>query len=62
MKKKTSAIEQRAGRDVANRISVDLRIDEGAALDQRISIGTVITGPVHVHLVIDRAPPKADAE
>lgn len=46
-----------AGRDVDSKVSLDVEVGEGIGVEHRISIGTVITGPVHIHLVIDRAPP-----
>lgn len=47
---------QIAGRDIDNQLSVDLRIDNrGAIVDQRVSIGTMFAGPVHIHLTVDRA-------
>lgn len=58
--KKKPLIAQAARRDVQNTVRLDLQIGEGVSVGQTISIGTLISGPVHLHLTIDRKPPEPE--
>lgn len=61
MSKKVRATEgNAAGRDLESAVSVDLRLGDGVTIDQRVTIGALYTGPVHIHLVIDRSAPEPE--
>lgn len=53
-KKIAASAGQAAGRDIDNRVTVDVHLPPVHDEPAKITIGTLFSGPVHIHVTVGR--------